>query len=229
MGQVGATPARFASSAFRSSVETMYTIEWSADCRVVGFRFAGSPMMPNAGSYAVIVIFLNAPPCASSSSAGAFSKRSIIACSAPADWCSYSPSLKCIPITAKSSPEVESRRSNGDASFFSVLASPAFTALNICPGPSKMRKTASGLRKMSRGPRNPAIDRFTARIAASVLIAAEAPFESLSCLPARIARKGTKCATTMPIALSICSAVAPTIAPNTAADAIAPCSTWSIL
>jgi hypothetical protein len=33
----------------------------------------------------------------------------------------------------------------------------------------------------------------------------------------------------MPIALSICSAVAPIIAPNVAAEAIAPWTTWSIL
>lgn len=37
--------------------------------------------------------------------------------------------------------------------------------------------------------------------------------ESLSWLPARMARKGTWWATTMPMALSICSSVAPARAP----------------
>ena len=57
------------------------------------------------------------------------------------------------------------------------------------------------------------MDRRTARTAASVLIAAEQPLLSLSCLPARMARKGMLCATTMPMALSICSGVALSIAP----------------
>ena len=105
---------------------------------------------------------------------------------------------------------------------------PAPTLWNIWPGPSNSRNTASGFLKMSRGPRNPAIERFTHMIAASVEIAADDPFESESCLPARIARNGMWCATNMPIALSICSAVAPTIAPNVAAEPIAPCTTWSI-
>ena len=59
-------------------------------------------------------------------------------------------------------------------------------------------------------------------MATSVLIAAEAPLESDSCFPARIARHGMKCATPMPIADSICSAEAPPMAPQTAADAMAP-------
>lgn len=33
-------------------------MEWSADCLVVGLNLAGSPMIPNAGSYAVISILL---------------------------------------------------------------------------------------------------------------------------------------------------------------------------
>ena len=42
--------------ALRRRVETMYAIEWSALWRVRGSIFAGSPMMLNAGSYAVMVI-----------------------------------------------------------------------------------------------------------------------------------------------------------------------------
>ena len=83
----------------------------------------------------------------------------------------------------------------------------------------------SGLRKMSRGPMNPRMDRCMHRMANSVLMAALAPFESLSCLPARIARHGIACATNMPMALSISSALAPSMAPYTAALAMAPCTT----
>jgi hypothetical protein len=43
---------------------------------------------------------------------------------------------------------------------------------------------------MSAGPTKPRIDRRMASTAASVLIAAEAPLESESCLPARMARHG---------------------------------------
>ena len=43
---------------------------------------------------------------------------------------------------------------------------------------------------MSFGPIKPSIALFILNIAASVEIAAEAPFESLSYLPARIALKG---------------------------------------
>ena len=75
----------------------------------------------------------------------------------------------------------------------------------------------------------PFIERRTAVMANSVVIAALAPLESESCLPARIARNGIACATTMPMALSICSGVAPIIAPNVAALAIAPWTTWSTL
>ena len=78
---------------------------------------------------------------------------------------------------------------------------------------------------MSRGPMKPRMDRCMQSTANSVLIAALAPFESLSCLPARMARHGMACATNMPMAPSISSAVAPRIAPYTAALAIAPCTT----
>ncbi len=118
-----------------------------------------------------------------------------------------------MPITAKSAPEWLSTRSNGESP-------EVFT---------NWRKRLSGLRKMSRGPRNPRIDRCIASTAASVEIAALAPFESESCLPARIARHGTWWATNMPIALSISSGFAPSMAPQVAALAIAPCTTWSIL
>mmetsp|Transcript_9795 Transcript_9795/g.22182 ORF Transcript_9795/g.22182 Transcript_9795/m.22182 type:complete len:210 (-) Transcript_9795:451-1080(-) len=207
---------------------------WSALCLVVGSRFAGSPMMPNAGSYALMRMraILSTPNRARSSpyprSDGFCSTRFKIPWIAPADWCSYSPSLKCIPMTEKSDPLFERCRSNGLASAFSRFTGPS-TFWSICPGPSKRRKIASGLRKMSRGPKNPSIVRCTHCIAASVEMAAELPLESLSCLPARIARNGMWCATTMPIAISICSAVAPMSVPYTAALAMAPCTTWSTL
>lgn len=47
---------------------------------------------------------------------------------------------------------------------------------------------ASGFLKISLGPTNPFIALLIDRIAASVLIAAEAPLESLSYFPALIAR-----------------------------------------
>ena len=149
----GNRPSRSRSSiAFRSSVATMYAIEWSADCRVRGSIFAGLPMIPNAGSYARISIERIDPPSASATSPGAFRIRSITACSAPADWCSYSPSLKCIPITAKSSPEWLSTRSNGLGALSFHRSAPALVG-------SKKRKIASGFLKISRGPTNPRIDR----------------------------------------------------------------------
>ena len=49
---------------------------------------------------------------------------------------------------------------------------------------------ASGFLKMSLGPTKPLIALLMHIIAASVVIAAEAPFESLSCLPALIALQG---------------------------------------
>ncbi len=134
-----------------------------------------------------------------------------------------------MPMTAKSSPARLRTRSKGEASAFFVLALVAPTFWNIWPGPSKMRKMASGLRKMSRGPRKPAMERLTLRTANSVEMAADAPLESESCLPARMARKGMAWATVMPMADSICSAVAPSIAPKTAAEAMAPWTTWSTL
>ena len=79
-----------------------------------------------------------------------------------------------MPITAKSLPECESARSNGLSPFVF----------------SNWRNMLSGFLKMSRGPMNPRIERIIERTATSVEIAADAPFESLSCLPARIARHG---------------------------------------
>ena len=118
-----------------------------------------------------------------------------------------------MPITAKSSPSMERTRSKGESPW-------VFT---------NWRNMLSGLRKMSRGPRKPRMERRMQRSANSVLMAAEAPLESESCLPARIARHGIAWATNMPMADSICSAVAPSMAPWTAALAMAPCTTWSIL
>ncbi len=51
-------------------------------------------------------------------------------------------------------------------------------------------KIASGFLKISFGPIKPFIALFMHKIAASVLIAAEAPFESLNYLPALIALNG---------------------------------------
>ena len=79
-----------------------------------------------------------------------------------------------MPITAKSSPEVESTSGNG-------LSPEVF---------SNWRNMLSGLRKMSFGPMKPRIERIMLRTATSVLMAALAPFESESCLPARMARHG---------------------------------------
>ena len=82
---------------------------------------------------------------------------------------------------AKSSPPVESTNSNGEAN---AGAGPALgwtplrlstTRESICPGPSTSRKIASGLRKMSRGPMKPAMERRAAETANSVLIAALEP------------------------------------------------------
>ena len=53
---------------------------------------------------------------------------------------------------------------------------------------SLSRQKASGLRKISLGPTNPAMARFMLMMATSLERAAEAPLESLSCLPARMAR-----------------------------------------
>jgi hypothetical protein len=94
-------------------------------------------------------------------------------------------------MTVKSEPARAEDQVEGEASaFFGVGAGVAPTFWNIWPGPSKMRKIASGLRKMSRGPMKPAMERLTLRIANSVEIAADAPLLSESCLPARIARNG---------------------------------------
>jgi hypothetical protein len=106
----------------------------------------------------------------------------------------------------------------------------ALTALNIWPGALEDAEDRLGVaedvaRAEEAGHR--ALDASDGGI--SVLIAAEEPLESLSCLPARIARKGMKWATVMPMADSICSAVAPIIAPKTAAEAMAPWTTWSTL
>lgn len=49
---------------------------------------------------------------------------------------------------------------------------------------------ASGFLKMSFGPTNPLIALFMHMMAASVVIAADAPLESLSCFPALIALQG---------------------------------------
>lgn len=55
---------------------------------------------------------------------------------------------------------------------------------------SKYLNIDSGFRKMSLGPMNPLMARLMHIMAASVEIAAEAPLESLSCLPALIALHG---------------------------------------
>ncbi len=81
-----------------------------------------------------------------------------------------------MPITAKSSPEVDNARSKG--------------LVFLSGGFSNRQKIASGLRKMSAGPTKPRIARCIDSTATSALMAAEAPLESESCLPARIARKG---------------------------------------
>ena len=62
---------------------------------------------------------------------------------APALWCSYSPSLKCIPITAKSLPDLLRTRLNGETSWPEV-------------GSNYLNKL-SGFLNMSLGPTNPAI------------------------------------------------------------------------
>lgn len=85
--------------------------------------------------------------------------------------------MKCIPITAKSSPALESTSSKGEASALRRSGAPPPTFWSICPGPSKRRKMASGLRKMSRGPMKPAMLRRTEAMAASVEMAAEEPCE----------------------------------------------------
>lgn len=71
----------------------------------------------------------------------------------------------------------------------------------------------SGFLKISFGPINPFIALLMQTRATSVLIAAEAPFESESYFPALIALKGMKWATNIPIACSIYSGVAPIRAP----------------
>ena len=50
------------------------------------------------------------------------------------------------------------------------------------------RKIASGFLKISFGPMNPLLALFIDNIAIYVDNAADAPLESLNCLPARIAR-----------------------------------------
>ena len=94
---------------------------------------------------------------------------------APADWCSYNPSLKCIPIIANSSPPYARWMSNG-------LVSPWVGSKNL--------KIASGLRKMSLGPMKPYMALLMQVMAASVERAADAPLESDNCLPALMALKG---------------------------------------
>lgn len=124
----------------------------------------------------MIVMRLMLDPSADALMCGLACSSEMSPCSAPADWCSYSPSLKCIPITAKSSPPRERTSSNGDACAFARFGAPPPTFASICPGPSKRRKMASGLRKMSRGPMNPARLRRTETTAASVEMAAEEPW-----------------------------------------------------
>ena len=51
---LGAFPAL---KAFCKILDTMKAMEWSADCLVLGSFFAGSPMMPKAGSYATMLMF----------------------------------------------------------------------------------------------------------------------------------------------------------------------------
>jgi len=100
-------------------------------------------------------------------------------------------------MTAKSSPSSDTTISKGE--------SPFVGSFNL--------KIASGFLKISLGPTNPAIALLMQPIAASVLIAADAPLESDNYLPALMALNGIKWAQNIPIADSICSAVAPKSAP----------------
>lgn len=93
---------------------------------------------------------------------------------APADWCSYNPNLKCIPIMLKSSPDYPKYKSNGELPVVGSLI------LHI----------ASGFLNISAGPMNPLIALCMHIIAASVDIPADAPFESDNYLPALIALNG---------------------------------------
>jgi hypothetical protein len=79
-----------------------------------------------------------------------------------------------MPITAKSSPSFETVISKGDY--------PLVFSKNL--------KIAYGFLKISFGPTNPLIALLIHMIAASVVMAAEAPLESLSCFPALIALHG---------------------------------------
>ncbi len=79
-----------------------------------------------------------------------------------------------MPITAKSSPSLDKVMSKG-------LVPLVF---------SKYLKMAYGFLKISFGPTNPLMALLMHMIAASVVMAAEAPFESLSCFPALMALHG---------------------------------------
>merc|ERR1712137_369279 len=101
-----------------------------------------------------------------------------------------------MPQTAKSDPECDSTRLNGDGPGPHLVLFPRvmlmLSLLFSAPAVgSKNRKMLSGFLKMSLGPRNPRIARFMDITAASVEIAADEPLESESCFPARMARKGT--------------------------------------
>lgn len=82
--------------------------------------------------------------------------------------------MKCIPITAKSSPSSLTTISKGD--------SPLVGSFNL--------KMASGFLKISLGPMNPFMALLIQLRAASVEIAAEAPLLSLNYFPALMALKG---------------------------------------
>jgi len=77
-------------------------------------------------------------------------------------------------MTAKSSPELLITKSNGESPLVG----------------SKYLKIASGFLKISLGPINPSMALFMHKMAASVLMAALAPFESLNYFPALMALHG---------------------------------------
>lgn len=84
--------------------------------------------------------------------------------------------MKCIPITAKSEPDLLKTILKGEFSLLSVF--------------SNYLNKASGFLKISLGPINPFIALWTDKIATSVLSAALAPLLSLSYLPALMALQG---------------------------------------
>ena len=67
---------------------------------------------------------------------------------------------------------------------------PSIMSKGLLYSPVNNLKIASGLLKISAGPSKPIMALFKHINPASVLIAAEAPLESLSCVPALIALKG---------------------------------------